>query len=174
VPIPHLLTRYPGHSARSGFTLLELMVCLAILALLSAVAVPSFQRQISSTRAQATARALMSAAMLARASAIRQGTPVTLCPDRADCDGYYDRGFGVYQDSRTPIRVYGVDDGTRIGNRAGSRRASEAITWDGRGIGNRNLTWVVCVSGGDPWAVVLNRVGRPRLERGIGQCLGAT
>ncbi len=155
----------------AGFTLLELLLCLALLALLSALAVPSFHSQTSSTRAQATAQALMSAAMLARASAIRRATSVVLRPDLTAGSDYYDLGFGVYQAGGDLIRHYGVAEGVRIGNRAGSHRASQTVTWDARGIGNRNLTWIVCVSGGEPWAVVLNSVGRPRLERGIGHCL---
>lgn len=166
-----LLANHQTRATLDGFTLLELLVCLSVLALLSAMAVPSFNAQTASARAKGIAQSLMSAAMLARASAIRSGQPVMLCPAQPNCSGYYESGFGVYRRTGGLLRQYAVADGLHIGNRAGTRRADQVVTWDANGIGNRNLTWVVCAQGGEPWAVVLNRVGRPRLERGIGRCL---
>ena len=168
-----LLANHQTRATLDGFTLLELLVCLSVLALLSAMAVPSFNAQTASARAKGIAQSLMSAAMLARASAIRSGQPVMLCPAQPNCSGYYESGFGVYRRTGGLLRQYAVADGLHIGNRAGTRRADQVVTWDANGIGNRNLTWVVCAQGGEPWAVVLNRVGRPKLERGIGRCLGS-
>lgn len=168
-----LLAVHRARATLGGFTLLELLVCLSLLALLSAMAVPSFKAQNASARAQGVAHSLMSAAMLARASAIRSAQPVMLCPAQPNCSGHYESGFGVYRTTGALLRLYAVAEGLKIGNRAGTRPADQVVAWDAMGIGNRNLTWVVCVPGGEPWAVVLNRVGRPKLERGIGRCLGS-
>lgn len=62
-----------------GFTLVEMMVVVAIVVILSAVSVPSFRGTIQSFRAQSTASTLRGALQFARSEAIKQGIPVTMC-----------------------------------------------------------------------------------------------
>jgi len=63
----------------SGMTLVELMIVLAIVAILATIAVPSFQKQIASSRLVSTTNNLVSTLTQARNEAIRQGKRVTVC-----------------------------------------------------------------------------------------------
>lgn len=62
-----------------GFTLLELLIAMAILAITASMAAPSFQTLIKETRARAQARAVVEAIELARSTAVTRRRPITFC-----------------------------------------------------------------------------------------------
>lgn len=66
--------------ASSGFTLVELMVTLAVLAILTAFALPSFRDTIRRNHVSSASNALLADLTYARAEAIDRGQVVTLCP----------------------------------------------------------------------------------------------
>ena len=72
-----------------GFTLIELMIAIGIVAVLAAIAVPSFQSVSLSMRLSSYANEFVAATMLARGTAITQNATVTLCKssDGATCGG---------------------------------------------------------------------------------------
>lgn len=61
-----------------GLTLLELLITLAILTILITIGLPSFSRQIQSSRLAANTEELRSAIQLARAAAVSRNQRVTL------------------------------------------------------------------------------------------------
>ncbi|MEN1728185.1 MAG: GspH/FimT family pseudopilin [Pseudomonadota bacterium] len=63
----------------NGFTLLELIIAIALVALLTAIAVPSFRAVIQNNRITAQTNDLLTAFQLARSEAVRRGRPVTIC-----------------------------------------------------------------------------------------------
>lgn len=63
----------------NGFTLIELMITLAIAAILLTVAVPSFRTFIENNKAITQVNDVVSAHNLARMEAIKRGSPVTVC-----------------------------------------------------------------------------------------------
>ncbi len=65
-------------SAAAGFTLIELMIALAVLAVLGAMAGPSLWSQVSRQRLQSAAHELQADVSLAKLSSARQGLPVHL------------------------------------------------------------------------------------------------
>jgi type IV fimbrial biogenesis protein FimT len=69
-----------ARKAAAGFNLIELMVATTIAAILMAIAVPSYRYVTNSSRVSGEINELLGDMMLARAEAIRNGEPVTVCP----------------------------------------------------------------------------------------------
>jgi general secretion pathway protein H len=67
--------------ASAGFTLLEMLVVLAILGLVAALAIPTLRRPPDNLRLEAATRNLASALRLSRAQAITRNTDVVLAVD---------------------------------------------------------------------------------------------
>ncbi|MFZ1862018.1 MAG: Tfp pilus assembly protein FimT/FimU [Candidatus Competibacter sp.] len=88
---------------RKGFTLLELIVTLALAALVLTVGVPNFQALIQDNRQTAAINQLVGALGLARSEAVKRNIRVTLCKsaDGRCCtvDGGYQQGWIVFADS---------------------------------------------------------------------------
>lgn len=72
-----------------GFTLVELMVTVAVLAILLGVAAPSFTSMTRRNRLTAAANELVATLQLAKMEAIRRNSRVVLCPstDGSACSG---------------------------------------------------------------------------------------
>lgn len=70
-----------------GFTLVELMVTVAVLAIVMAVAVPSFTNLINSNRLTAQANEVLAGLILARTEAIKRNESMVFChtTDGANC-----------------------------------------------------------------------------------------
>ncbi len=90
-------------SRPSGFSLIELMVTVAVVAILAALAAPSFRAQTDSARLTAHASSLLSSLLLARTEAIKRNGRVVLCKsaDGATCSssGDWQQGWIVFVDA---------------------------------------------------------------------------
>ena len=64
---------------QSGLTLIELLVAVAVLAILLSIGIPSFQSLVAQNRATSAANELQSTLQFARSTAIAQARPVTVC-----------------------------------------------------------------------------------------------
>jgi type IV fimbrial biogenesis protein FimT len=86
-----------GYRREDGFTMIELMVTIAVAAILVGIAVPSFQNYIQNTRSRTLASDLSSALSLARAEAVTRAEQVNVCPsdDGAACGGTWADGWVV-------------------------------------------------------------------------------
>lgn len=73
----------------SGFTLVELMVTVAVVAILASIAAPSFSEMIKNNRLAAVANDLTADLMFARSEATKRGVSVTLCASSTgtECSG---------------------------------------------------------------------------------------
>ncbi|WP_043958459.1 GspH/FimT family pseudopilin [Lysobacter sp. A03] len=79
-----------NRSRRSaGFTLVELVITVVVLAIIAAIAFPSFTTVQNSSRITSQVNSLVSAVQQARMEAVRLGRPVSLCrsTDGATCAG---------------------------------------------------------------------------------------
>lgn len=103
----------------TGFTLIEMMVVVAILSILAMVALPSFQPMIANSRIVANTNDIVADLALARSEAAKRGgtTVVTVCAstDGSSCSGATDWAGGrlVFVDGSTQGSVDGTDS-TRI------------------------------------------------------------
>jgi len=140
-----------------AFTILELMVAMAILAILAAIAVPNYIGWLPKRHLRSSAIDVQAAIQLAKMTAIRENTNVSLKFDTAsdnyqafidsDADGTPDAGI-----FRSKEMSPGID-------LTGTGFASDTITFNSRGLANaagninlsnhlgQNLTVSVVLSG---------------------------
>ena len=106
---------------QGGVTLIELMTAISILAILAAIAVPSFQSVVASTRLSGAVSELTASFARARVESIRLGTRVTVCRSNAantQCSntagGGWETGWLIVQDIQRPTVNASVDAGDSI------------------------------------------------------------
>lgn len=82
-------------SKNHGFTLVELVISIAVIGILAAIAAPNFQDALLSSRLRANANKLLSSIYLARGEAIKRNTVITLCASSngTSCTGSWENGW---------------------------------------------------------------------------------
>jgi type IV fimbrial biogenesis protein FimT len=101
----------------SGFTLLELIITLAVLAIVLAIAIPNFRGSLERNRLSSETNNLVSALSIARSEAIKRGQIVTICktsnPDAATptcaTGASWHDGWIIFTDTGTRGTVDGTD-----------------------------------------------------------------
>ena len=173
-----------------GFTLIELMIVLVVLAATLSAGAPSMQALLHQNRLGSAANRLLGAINLARSEAVMRNVPVSICPSvmaatgAPVCSGIFADGWIVFSnadkdkviDAGTDeiLKVFaGLPPGYSLTNRAGTRAASELINYLPDGSSHRNRTLLLCSPATvrvQPLCFVINIVGRPRLARDWGEC----
>ena len=176
-----------------GFTLVELMVVLVVLAATLTASLPAMQRLLQNNQVRVQASRVLGAINLARSEAVMRNTPVSICPSsmaftgEAVCAGVYSDGWIVFSnpdrdrlvDSGTDavLRVFaGLPQGFTLTNRAGTRAAFELINYLPDGSSHSNRTLHLCSPSEATvraLSIVINIVGRPRIAGDWGKCLPA-
>jgi type IV fimbrial biogenesis protein FimT len=85
-----------------GFTLIELMVAVAVAGILLAIGIPSFQSAVNSSRLSSVSSELLNDFASARTAALTRGQRVIVCSssDQATCTGSaWSGGWIVFEDS---------------------------------------------------------------------------
>lgn len=107
---------------QSGFTLVELVVALAVAAVLLGVGVPSFVGAIKNSRTSSTYNEFVGALYLARSEAVKSARRVTVCARATDatCGTDWDQGTLVFVDESpfstgTPAVISGTDRVIAVG-----------------------------------------------------------
>lgn len=174
-----------SQSSSRGFTLIEVLVTLAVMAVLATLAIPSMAAFMDSIRLRSASNTFFSHLHLARSEAVKRNSRVVLCKsaDGVSCvsDGGWEQGWIVFHDANTNAAL---DSGETVIHRAAPLAASLRFT------GNTNVaryvsfaptgatqlvggafqagTFTVCrqsASSGDAYQIILNAVGRPRVQK---------
>ena len=158
-----------------GFTLIELMVTIAILAIVLAIAIPSFGTLQAGTRLTTQVNDLVSVLSYARVEALKRGSRVTVCTssDGASCtsSGNWDQGWIVFNDDCTTGTVGTVDTGCAEAalkrhvalasgyTLTGVSAIANLVTFTSTGAPQQNGTFSLCSSAASK-SVVLSSTGR--------------
>lgn len=157
-------------SGQRGFTLIELMITLAVFAVLLAIMVPSYSDMTLGSKLRSQANDLVAGAVLARSEAIKRNQTVTLCAssDGATCTGAWVSGWIVRSSGGAVIQAHGAaPSGFLITS------AQTSFTFQPTGVGvtptPADPTFVVCRAtpgvGGQEREVTISVTGRASVER---------
>jgi len=172
--------RTPTHIQARGFTLLELMITVAILAILLAIAVPSFQGFMASSRLNAETNRIVGGINAARMEAVKTNQNVVICTSSngTACNGTsWASGWLIFIDNN---RDAALNNGETILTKSNANTSTSAVgntnvasnlsfTGDGQLAGVANGTIRVCIPTNavneNARDIILNRVGRIHTER---------
>jgi type IV fimbrial biogenesis protein FimT len=169
----------------SGFTLVELMVTLAVFGILALAAVPAFNGYVNSNRLISETNTIVGALNFARSEAIKRRANISVCrsDNGTSCTGTagtWNVGWIVFvnTDNDSPAQVDNLEEVLRVsGGFNDTLQASASlanfITYNANGFGNAQGQFVLCDSDAtvsSARTVSVSRIGRPSLTTGGGTC----
>jgi len=145
----------------AGFTLIELMVTLAVVAALMAVGTPSFRSFTNNQAIRSASFDLNSALTLARSEAVKRNGQVTI----ARRNGNWSLGWTVTAADGTVVQ-----NTERASNRVTASNATASVTFNqsGRVAGNAVVNWeleTVPSSNKQYRCITLDPAGMPRVSK---------
>ncbi len=169
--------------SNNGFTLIEIMVTVAIVGIFASIALPSFANLIENNRNNTAANELVSNLLLAKSEALKRSNSVTICPstDQATCSPNRDFSTGWIMfldcngndtaneavvdcgtnDREEIIRVREAFDSVYMRNTSDSK-----ITFEFSGRLGSNSSFNIGKDASNlQKRVVINRIGRVRAEK---------
>jgi type IV fimbrial biogenesis protein FimT len=146
---------YPAREHIRGFTLIELMVTVAIAALLLSIAVPGFSEMAIRNRLTTYTNDLITAINYARSEAIRRGLPVSICPsdDATSCSGDWSDGWIVFLNNNNdaPPAVDSGEDVLKVHGALAPNYSmgadstfADGITYNSNGAANETGMFAFC------------------------------
>lgn len=148
----------------SGFTLIELMVVIALFAIAAAIAVPNYLTYSTRARLQGAENNLVADFELARSNAIRENGNVAVV---FNADGL---GYTVFEDFNNPwiqdgderlLRSVDLPEGVRIDS---TTFANDRMHFNSRGIPDGSFGTVTLTNSQETRSVVINIAGRIRTQ----------
>lgn len=167
----------------AGFTLGEMLVAMAIIAIVLAVGVPAYQDTIAENRLTTSTNQLIASLNVARSEAVKRGGELCVCGsgDLADCDGDWTAGWIVFTDGGVAGGVDGTDEILRVWAPSGGSVAvtanfatSDSVRFqsDGREADDDTGTFSFCDdrAGETMRQIAVARSGRIQLVDNPGLC----
>lgn len=151
-----------------GFTLTELLIVVALLAIIAQFAGPAWQEFIAKNRSQALMHSIERAVHQARSLAVTQRMKVELCgsPTQDDCKSDWSKGWLIRPASNnpaqpnSPLHLTAINESNLKLQWAGFR---QQIVFHPSGISSTsNGRFYLCRKQQIDWQLVLNRQGRLR------------
>jgi type IV fimbrial biogenesis protein FimT len=158
-------------------TMIELLITVVILAILMAIAVPSFRNASLGSQLSAAANNLLASVQLARSEAIKRNTAVTLCAsaDGESCAaGGWEQGWFVTIDPDIPDTVLQYQQGLPDRYLVAQTSGPAELKFQPIGVGATAATFTVCrdnPDGGQERLLTVSATGSARVEvRNTGSC----
>ncbi|MCU0754398.1 MAG: GspH/FimT family pseudopilin [Xanthomonadales bacterium] len=163
----------PASQTQRGLTLIEILLALAVAAVLLGIAAPSYSALMQRLASEAAARQLFSALTLARAQALTSRQAVIVCPGQGVCsgDGRWEVGYVVGIDANRndrldpgERRIWQSAAATRVTILSNTGRPQVRYLPTGRASGS-NATFRVCPRlpvAGATHTLVISNTGRVR------------
>lgn len=156
-----------GFAGERGFTLVELMIVLVVMAVLLGIAVPSMTQFTFSGKLRSYSNEIVASAVLARSEAIKRNQAVTLCvsSNGTSCvSGSWESGWIVRTNGGEVIhRQQPITDGFKVIGSVSS------IAFQPSGVGSTQATLKVCRAtpslGDQESEVSISATGRTAVER---------
>ncbi len=171
-----------GFQYITGFTLLELMVTISIMAIIAGIAVPSYQGLIESNLMRAASHSFYGSLVLARSEAVKNNQPVALCKSSngTSCatSGTWDNGWLVYIDADADATFDSSELllESHIGITTLTLRATDAnldqVVYQADGTQRVAASFNVCTDDDASRGtnISIGLTGRPSIEKGATAC----
>lgn len=154
---------------QGGFTLVELMVTIAVMAILLMIAVPSFIDATLGSKLGAYANNMAASAHLARSEAIKRNAVVTLCvsTDGTTCaTGGWEQGWIVRAADGTVVQR---QQALPTGFKATESGSATSIAFQPSGVGSAAAVLTICRAtpsvGSQERVVTISATGRPTVTK---------
>ena len=164
-------------SKNHAYTLIELLVTLSIIAILAAIAVPSFNGTMDKSKHSATLNGLLGELHLARSEAIKRSRQIVICPsaDGATCApaNNWGEGWIIFVDdnhnsthdaNEELLRISeALDTGLTI---KASHNLTQSIRYRSNGMTVDTGELTLCDPRGSDAAkaIIINTTGRPQIS----------
>ena len=142
---------------QSGFTIIELMMVIAIAGVMATVAGPSFTTMINNNRITTQTNQLILAIQVARSEAVKRGRPVSVT---ATNGSDWEQGWDVIDENDVVIQNFdAIPSGLTIVS-AGSKTS---FIFSSGGDVNGADTMTICKTGLNGRNIIISSTGRTRL-----------
>jgi len=142
---------------QQGFTIVELMITVALIAIIAGIGIPSFNDLMASNRVVSSINEFHAGLRLARGEAVKRNDTVIFCAsdDQATCSGAWGDGWLVFHDADGDGNVDAnelirVGDGVHNGYSLTFSGGGASITFLARGLtSGQSGTFKLCDADGD-------------------------
>lgn len=163
----------------AGFTMVELLVTIAVVGVMMYIAVPSLTSFLQDSQLSGDTNDLVSSLLLARSESVTRNNPVTLCKiaasDSETCANgeSWESGWIAFEDlDNDAVRDSDEDildtyTGMNANTTVTATNFTNFVTYRPSGASHSQGQFTVCVSDTVAQSIIVNATGRPRIADGV-------